>query len=125
MGEFNRIHPITDWAVVQYPRGQPYMITNGSDLGADSHATLGYGFVAIENQFGSFTQNGHEVQVNYTIATDGMNEKGLTVATQSLYRSQYPMWDGQPLNQIGFYAYRTHSDMQWQFINVSALNFGG
>merc|ERR1712151_90582 len=79
--------------------GQPYMITNGSDLGADSHATLQYGFVAFENQFGLFTQNNHEVQVNYTIATDGMNEKGLTIATQSLYRSEYPMWDEQSLNQ--------------------------
>merc|ERR1712151_570432 len=78
--------------------GQPYMITNGSDLGADSHATLQYGFVAFENQFGLFTQNNHEVQVNYTIATDGMNEKGLTIATQSLYRSEYPMWDEQSLN---------------------------
>jgi len=27
--------------------------------------------------------------------------------------------------QTGFYAYRTYSDMQWQFINVSALDFGG
>merc|ERR1712151_1216985 len=78
--------------------GQPYMITNGSDLGADSHATLQYGFVAFENQFGLFTQNNHEVQVNYTIATDGMNEKGLTIATQSLYRSEYPIWDEQSLN---------------------------
>merc|ERR1712176_383661 len=25
--------------------------------------------------------------------------------------------------QTGFYAFRTYSDMQWQFINVSALNF--
>merc|ERR1711920_335705 len=27
--------------------------------------------------------------------------------------------------QTGFYAYRTYSDMQWQFINVSTLDFGG
>merc|ERR1712151_675462 len=27
-----------------------------------------------------------------------MNEKGLTIATQSLYRSEYPMWDEQSLN---------------------------
>merc|ERR1712187_368509 len=25
--------------------------------------------------------------------------------------------------QTGFYAFRTYSDMHWQFINVSALNF--
>merc|ERR1712190_638675 len=117
----NRIHPITDWAVVQYPRGQPYMITNGSDLGADSHATLQYGFVAIENQFGSFTQNGHEVQVNYTIATDGMNEKGLTVSTQSLYRSQYPMWDGQKNDKTLVWSLKLAGWILGSFPNVSEV----
>jgi len=119
--EFNRIHPITDWAVVQYPRGQPYMITNGSDLGADSHATLQYGFVAIENQFGSFTQSGHEVQVNYTIATDGMNEKGLTVSTQSLYRSQYPMWDGQKNDKTLVWSLKLAGWILGSFPNVSEV----
>jgi choloylglycine hydrolase len=119
--EFNRIHPVTDWAVVQYPRGQPYMITNGSDLGADSHATLQYGFVAIENQFGSFTQSGHEVQVNYTIATDGMNEKGLTVATQSLYRSQYPMWDGQKNDKTLVWSLKLAGWILGSFPNVSEV----
>ena len=31
---------------------------------------------------------GHEVEVNTTIATDGMNEKGLTVATRVQYISR-------------------------------------
>merc|ERR1711953_585812 len=39
--------------------------------------------------------------------------------------SDHTSYNTLRIPQIGFYAYRTHSDMQWQFINVSALNFGG
>merc|ERR1712084_512 len=39
--------------------------------------------------------------------------------------SDHTSYNTLRIPQIGFYAYRTHSDMQWQFINVSALNFEG
>jgi choloylglycine hydrolase len=39
--------------------------------------------------------------------------------------SDHTSYNTLRIPQIGFYAYRTHSDMQWQFINVSALDFGG
>jgi len=120
--EFNRIHPITDWAVVQYPRGQSYLLTNGSDLGADHpYATLKYGFLAIENKFGEIKLGEFDKKVNYTIATDGMNEKGLTVATQSLYRSQYQMWDGQKNDKTLVWSLRVAGWILGSFANVSEV----
>merc|ERR1712151_837141 len=67
------------------------MTANRSGIvGAMSYTTLKYGFLGIENRA--------EAPVQFTVVTDGMNEKGLTIATQSLYRSEYPMWDEQSLN---------------------------
>jgi len=120
--EFNRIHPITDWAVVQYPRGQPYLLTNGSDLGADHpYAKLKYGFLAIENKFGEIKLGKLDISVNFTIVTDGMNEKGLTVATQSLYRSHYQMWDGQKNNKTLVWSLRVAGWILGSFENVSEV----
>jgi choloylglycine hydrolase len=122
--EFNRIHPITDWAVVQYPRGQSYLLTNGSDLGADHpYAPLKYGYLAIENKFGEIKLGEFDTKVNYTIATDGMNEKGLTVATQSLYRSHYQMWDGQKNNtgKTLVWSLRVAGWLLGSFANVSEV----
>merc|ERR1712151_488837 len=68
------------------------MTANRSGIvGAMSYTTLKYGFLGIENRA--------EAPVQFTVVTDGMNEKGLTIATQSLYRSEYPMWDEQSLYQ--------------------------
>merc|ERR1711933_667242 len=123
--EFNRIHPITDWAVVQYPRGQPYLLTNGSDLGADHpYAKLKYGFLAIENKFGEIKLGKLDISVNFTIVTDGMNEKGLTVATQSLYRSHYQMWDGQKNNKTLVWSLRVAGWILGSFENVVPFNMG-
>merc|ERR1712048_1240115 len=95
---------------------------NGSDLGADHpYAKLKYGFLAIENKFGEIKLGKLDISVNFTIVTDGMNEKGLTVATQSLYRSHYQMWDGQKNNKTLVWSLRVAGWILGSFENVSEV----
>jgi choloylglycine hydrolase len=99
--EFGNILNITDWQVVQYPRGHLYMTANTSRIpGATSSTTLKYGFLGIESRpLPALDEKLGAPSAHVTVVTDGMNEKGLTVGTQSLYRSEYPMWGEQSLNQ--------------------------
>lgn len=116
------------------------MTANRSNIpGAMSSTTLKYGFLAIE----SLASPGMDDELTrtlsqVTVVTDGMNEKGLTLATQSLYRSEYPMWDEQSLNQnktlvwtlrlagwlLGNFANVTEVEQAMQATDVVVSNLG-
>lgn len=107
--------------------------------GALSSATAKYGFLGIESR----ASPGLDDELTRTLAkatviSDGMNEKGLTLATQSLYRSEYPMWDEQSLNQnktlvwtlrlagwlLGNFANVTEVEQAMQSTDVVVSNLG-
>ena len=68
--EFDNIYGITNWKLFTRPRGHVMELNNVSKTTA--HGTFGVLGLGVPPFF-----------------ADGMNEKGLTLATQSLYRSEY------------------------------------
>merc|ERR1712048_237024 len=107
--------------------------------GAMSSTTLKYGFLAIESRASpGMDDELTRALAQVTVVTDGMNEKGLTLGTQTLYRSEYPMWDEQSLNQnktlvwtlrlagwlLGNFANVTEVEQAMQATDVVVSNLG-
>merc|ERR1712048_923375 len=107
--------------------------------GAMSSTTLKYGFLAIESRASpGMDDELTRALAQVTVVTDGMNEKGLTLGTQTLYRSEYPTWDEQSLNQnktlvwtprlagwlLGNFANVTEAEQALQSTDVIVSNLG-